>query len=282
MKSPMTKQAAIFFLLVFGWAMVAGAANIPVVVTTASQWDDLSLGISETLTTNVGTLPNGSWVNEIDVRMTGIGGTYNFDAGIIPSTAGINLVTAPGPSPAAWRISPATLRTAAIAAPTSPARPTERAPTVGGTPGIGNVDYPVTGPPATRALSASTRPARDRVLRHGPGGGQLHLWGHQHYGRLVHVLAELQYHGRRRDPGRDVEHQRLAARSDRLRFRQHALGGVLCVAVGDRGRVLYHQWQSVEPNQRRRHLRSVRLQLRGWCCRTTSRYSPSPSPSPLR
>ena len=266
MKSAMTKQAAIFFLLVFGWAMVAGAANIPVVVTTASQWDDLSLGISETLTTNVGTLPNGSWVNEIDVRMTGIGGTYNFDAGIIPSTAGINGVYGTWSFPGGVAYLASNLANGGDSG-THVASPTDGASTyVGGTPGIGNVNYPgywAAGNKSTISFDASGPAAR--VLRHGRGRGQLHLWGHQHYGRLVHVLAELQYHGRRRDPGRDVEHQRLAARSDRLRFRQHALGGVLCVAVGDRGRVLYHRWQSVEPNQRRRHLRSVRLQLRGWC-----------------
>jgi hypothetical protein len=138
----MTKQAAIFFLLVLGSAMVAGAANIPVAVTTASQWDDLSLGISETLTKNVGTLPNGSWVNEIDVRMTSIGGTYNFGAGTIPSTTGINGVYGTWSFPGGVAYLASNLANGGDSG-THVASPTDGASTyVGGTPGIGNVDYP--------------------------------------------------------------------------------------------------------------------------------------------
>ena len=57
-------------------------------VTTQSAADTLNLGISETLTTNVGQLPNGSWVNEIDVRLTSISGTY-LGTDTIPSDASV-------------------------------------------------------------------------------------------------------------------------------------------------------------------------------------------------
>ena len=74
----------------FGWAVVAGAANIPVSVTTGSSTDNLVLGISETLTTNVASVAGIGEVNEIDVRLTSIGGTYYNGAEMIPSTAGMN------------------------------------------------------------------------------------------------------------------------------------------------------------------------------------------------
>ncbi len=56
---------------------------------TAALGVNLTLGISETLTQNVGQLSTGAWVNEIDVRMTSIGGTYDNGAYTIPSTTGI-------------------------------------------------------------------------------------------------------------------------------------------------------------------------------------------------
>jgi hypothetical protein len=85
------KQAAIACVVLLLCAAVAGAngINIPVTVTTGSQNDALSLGFSETLTTNVGTLPDGSFVDEIDIRLTSIGGTYSNGADAIPSTTGL-------------------------------------------------------------------------------------------------------------------------------------------------------------------------------------------------
>ena len=84
------KNLAIFCVVLLGCASVAGATVLTMDVTTASAADTLNLGISETITTNVGTLIGGSFVNEIDVRVTSIGGTYNFGASVIPPDAGIN------------------------------------------------------------------------------------------------------------------------------------------------------------------------------------------------
>ena len=70
------KNPAIFSVVLSGWVAAASAMNIPLTVTTAAQQDALSIGFSETLTQNVGQLPDGAWVNEIDIRETSIGGTY--------------------------------------------------------------------------------------------------------------------------------------------------------------------------------------------------------------
>ena len=93
MTSATTKQVVIFCAMMFGCAAVAGATGLApgvnyMSVTTQSAADTLNLGISETLTTNVGQLPNGSWVNEIDVRLTSISGTY-LGTDTIPSDASV-------------------------------------------------------------------------------------------------------------------------------------------------------------------------------------------------
>ena len=93
MTSATTKQVVILCAMMFGCAAVAGATGLApgvnkMSVTTASAADTLNLGISETLTTNVGQLPNGTWVNEIDVRLTSISGTY-LGTDTIPSDASV-------------------------------------------------------------------------------------------------------------------------------------------------------------------------------------------------
>ncbi len=90
MKNLTIKQVAFFSVVFFGWALVAGAVDIPVSVTTSSAADALTLGISETLTTNVGTISGVGNVNEIDIRVTSIGGTYLGGTQTIPATTGIN------------------------------------------------------------------------------------------------------------------------------------------------------------------------------------------------
>ena len=70
-----------------------GCQNGPMDVTTASQGDVLNLGISETITTNVASMSGGiGWVNENDVRVTSVGGTYNNGAGTIDPNSGIAAV----------------------------------------------------------------------------------------------------------------------------------------------------------------------------------------------
>jgi len=86
------KNVAIFCVLVFGLASVAGATTVAATVTTSSAADHVVLGISETLTTNVSQVsyPNYTgYVDEIDVRLTSISGTYLSGADTIPSTASI-------------------------------------------------------------------------------------------------------------------------------------------------------------------------------------------------
>jgi hypothetical protein len=65
MKNPTIKQVAFLSVVFFGWALVAGAGNIPVSVTTGSSTDSVVLGISETLTSNVGSISGVGEVNEI-------------------------------------------------------------------------------------------------------------------------------------------------------------------------------------------------------------------------
>ena len=97
MKSLAFKQTAFFCVVVFGCAAVASAFSLlpgatTMQIYTGSQQDQLTIGFSETLIQNVGTLyPGGPPVNEIDVRLTSIGGTYGNggaypDGGDIPST----------------------------------------------------------------------------------------------------------------------------------------------------------------------------------------------------
>ena len=114
MTSATTKQVVILCAMMFGCAAVAGATGLApgvnkMSVTTASAADTLNLGISETLTTNVGQLPNGTWVNEIDVRLTSISGTY-LGTDTIPSDASVVGFAGRWSSPAAGRIFPAPVR----------------------------------------------------------------------------------------------------------------------------------------------------------------------------
>lgn len=90
MKNLTIKQVAFFSVLFFGWAVVAGAGTINCNVTTQSQNDALTLAVSETLTTNVANVSGIGEVNEIDVFLTSIGGTYSNGADVIPSTSGMN------------------------------------------------------------------------------------------------------------------------------------------------------------------------------------------------
>ena len=84
------KNVAIFCAVLLGCAAVAGATVIPCNVTTASQQDNLVLGFEEVLTTDVGTVPGGGQVNEIDIRETLISGTYGGEfAGTIYSNSAI-------------------------------------------------------------------------------------------------------------------------------------------------------------------------------------------------
>ncbi len=84
------KNVAIFCAVLLGCAAVAGATVIPCNVTTASQQDNLVLGFEEVLTTDVGTVPGGGQVNEIDIRETSISGTYGGEfAGTIYSNSAI-------------------------------------------------------------------------------------------------------------------------------------------------------------------------------------------------
>ena len=89
MKSLAFKQTAIFCVVVFGCAAVASAFSLlpgttTMQIYTGSQQDKLTIGFSETLIQNVGTLyPGGPPVNEINVRLTSIGGTYG-NGGAVP------------------------------------------------------------------------------------------------------------------------------------------------------------------------------------------------------
>ena len=76
MRSPAIKQAAILLILVLGGAAAAAAGNIPIIVTASSASDSVTIGLSESLTQNVANIAGIGWVNEIDVRVTGLGGTY--------------------------------------------------------------------------------------------------------------------------------------------------------------------------------------------------------------
>ena len=90
MKTLTIKQVAFFGVLFFGWALVAGAGPISINVATGSSQDSLQIGFSETLTQNVANVSGIGWVNEIDINLTSIGGTYLNGANVIPSTTGIN------------------------------------------------------------------------------------------------------------------------------------------------------------------------------------------------
>lgn len=82
------KNLAIFCVLVFGCAAVAGATTWNVSVTTAAAADNLQIGFAISELNNVGTL-DGQAVNEIDIRETSIGGTYLNGAQTIPSNAAL-------------------------------------------------------------------------------------------------------------------------------------------------------------------------------------------------
>jgi hypothetical protein len=83
------KNLAIFCVVVFGLAAVANAKIIPCVTLTASQNDNVVLSFQETLLPDVGTI-DGQQVNEIDLNVVSLGGTYSNGADVIPSTALIN------------------------------------------------------------------------------------------------------------------------------------------------------------------------------------------------
>ena len=85
-------RATFFGAALFGSALVAGAWNIPCIVTTGSPQDSLQIDFTETLTQNVANVSGIGWVNEIDIHETGIGGTYLNGSATIPSTTGINLI----------------------------------------------------------------------------------------------------------------------------------------------------------------------------------------------
>ena len=92
MKNSTIEKSAFLGVLFFGLTAAAGASTIAMNVATASAQDSLQLGISETLTANVANIAGIGWVNEIDLSVTNIGGTYLNGADPIPSTAGINNV----------------------------------------------------------------------------------------------------------------------------------------------------------------------------------------------
>ena len=91
------KTLSVFCGVMFGCAAVANAFTLvpganQMLTYTAAVNDQLTIGISETLIQNVGTLYSGGpEVNEIDVRLTSIGGTYQLDGDEypIPSTTQI-------------------------------------------------------------------------------------------------------------------------------------------------------------------------------------------------
>jgi hypothetical protein len=83
------RRAAFACLLLLACVAPGVAAEIPIAVTTAAAQDALQLGITETLTQNVANVAGIGWVNEIDVRVTSVGGTYLNGADPIPPTAGI-------------------------------------------------------------------------------------------------------------------------------------------------------------------------------------------------
>ena len=103
------KNLAIFCVVLFGCASVAGAVGIPiggVTVTTAAAADNVQMSFSETLLQNVGTLPGGAEVNEIDLNLVSIGGTYLNGADTIPANTLINTIAGTyyfqGASPACY------------------------------------------------------------------------------------------------------------------------------------------------------------------------------------
>ena len=89
MRSLVITQTAV--LLVLGFALVAGATPIPVTVTTQADADAITLGISEDITTGVGTW-DGYSIDKIVVKFTAIGGTY-LGSNPVPATTGIVGIT---------------------------------------------------------------------------------------------------------------------------------------------------------------------------------------------
>lgn len=84
------KNLAIFCVVVFGLAAVANATTIiPCTTTTAAANDNYVLTFQENLLPNVGTF-NGQQVNEIDLNLTSIGGTYSNGADTVAANTLIN------------------------------------------------------------------------------------------------------------------------------------------------------------------------------------------------
>jgi len=84
------KNLAIFCDVVFGLAAVANATTIiPCVTTTGAASDNYSFTFQEMLLPNVGTV-NGQQVNEIDLRLVSIGGTYSNGADTVAANTLIN------------------------------------------------------------------------------------------------------------------------------------------------------------------------------------------------
>ena len=99
MKNPTIKQVAFLSVVFFGWALVAGAGNIPVSVTTGSSTDSVVLGISGTLHEQRGQHLGGRRING-SVRITSIGGTYGDAPLRFPPPRGSTASTALGTSKA--------------------------------------------------------------------------------------------------------------------------------------------------------------------------------------
>jgi len=85
------KNLAIFCAVVFGCAAMAGASQIGLVTPcpVGAAADSVSIAFTETRLSDVATL-NGVQVDEIDINLASIGGTYLNGANVIPASTLIN------------------------------------------------------------------------------------------------------------------------------------------------------------------------------------------------
>ena len=90
MKNPTIKQVAFLSVVFFGWRWSREQGTSPFPSRPDRPMTTWSSASARTLTSNVGSISGVGEVNEIDVRMTSIGGTYGTGATPIPATTGIN------------------------------------------------------------------------------------------------------------------------------------------------------------------------------------------------
>jgi hypothetical protein len=166
MKSLAIKQAAVFCVILFGCALVANATAVAIpgitcTVTSPSGNDSATMGLTEMRTTNVGTF-DGVALDEIDVYLSSLGGTYVNGTGTVPSNAAVNTIAGTWLFPGGQGY---TSRTAASGYPTSEFNGLDVDGSITGTPGPNpfgmaysyvNMDGNFPSPAATRAGTSGT------------------------------------------------------------------------------------------------------------------------------